>query len=73
VAKAACLKVEMDFLEREVEHRRLVMQKELAKAKAEEEPMCKREEEERQQDFPRHEVQKPDFRRQTQAITRTRT
>ena len=33
-AKAACLRVEMDFLEREAEYKKLVMQKELAKAKA---------------------------------------
>ena len=33
--KAACLQVEMDFLEREAEYKKLVMQKELAKAKAE--------------------------------------
>ena len=40
-AKAACLEVEMDFLEREAEYKRLVMQKELAKARAEEESMRK--------------------------------
>ena len=51
-AKAACLEVEMDFLEREAEYKRLVMQKELAKARAEEETMRKIEEEERQEDFP---------------------
>ena len=51
-AKAACLQVEMDFLEREAEYKKLVMQKELAKAKAEEETMRKLEEEERQEDFP---------------------
>ena len=51
-AKAACLEVEMDFLEREAEYKKLVMQKELAKAKAEEETMRKLEEEERQEDFP---------------------
>ena len=51
-AKAACLEVEMDFLEKEAEYKRLVMQKELAKAKAEEETMRKLEEEERQEDFP---------------------
>ena len=50
-AKAACLEVEMDFLEREAEYKRLVMQKELAKARAEEETMRKLEEEERQEDF----------------------
>ena len=50
-AKAACLEVEMDFLEREAEYKRLVMQKELAKARAEEETMRKLEEE-RQEDFP---------------------
>ncbi len=44
-AKAACLQVEMDFLEREAEYKKLVMQKELAKARAEEETMCKIEEE----------------------------
>ena len=51
-AKAACLQVEMDFLEREAEYKKLVMQKELAKAKAEEETMRKLEEEEKQEDFP---------------------
>ena len=51
-AKAACLEVEMDFLQREAEYKRLVMQKELAKAKAEEETMRKLKEEERQEDFP---------------------
>ena len=51
-AKAACLQVEMDFLEREAEYKKLVMQKELAKAKAEEETMRKLEEEERQEDLP---------------------
>ena len=58
-AKAACLEVEMDFLEREAEYKRLVMQKELAKARAEEETMRKIEEEERQEDFPqisKHEI-----------------
>lgn len=50
-AKAACLQVEMDFLEREADYKKLVMQKELAKAKAEEETMCKLEEEEKQEDF----------------------
>ena len=53
-----CLQVEMEFLEREAEYK-LVMQKELAKAKAEEETMHKIEEEERQEDFPqisRHEI-----------------
>ena len=38
-ARAACLEVEMDFLEREAEYKRLVMLKEIAKAKAEEEVM----------------------------------
>ena len=42
----------MDFLEREAEYKKLVMQKELAKAKAEEETMRKLEEEEKQGDFP---------------------
>ena len=42
----------MDFLQREAEYKRLVMQKELAKAKAEEETMRKLKEEERQEDFP---------------------
>ena len=50
--KAACLQLEMDFLEREAEYKKLVMQKELAKAKAEEETMRKIEEEERREDFP---------------------
>ena len=45
-ARAACLEVEMDFLEREAEYKRLVMLKEIAKAKAEEEAMRKIEEEE---------------------------
>ena len=72
-AKAACLEVEMDFLEREAEYKRLVMQKELAKARAEEESMHKLEEEERQEDFPRLEVQKPNSRHETQAITQSRT
>ncbi|XP_078360772.1 uncharacterized protein LOC144645164 [Oculina patagonica] len=51
-AKAACLEVEMDFLEREAEYKRLLMQKELAKARAEEETMRNIEEEEMQEDFP---------------------
>jgi len=51
-AQAACLQVEMDFLEREAEYKKLVMQNELAKAKAEEETMRKLEEEKRQEDFP---------------------
>ena len=72
-AKAACLEVEMDFLEREAEYKRLVMQKELAKAKAEEETMPKLEEEERQEDFPRLEVRNAVSGRQTQAVTRSRT
>ena len=50
VAKAACLEVEMNFLEREAEYKRLIMQKELAKEKAE--TMRKLKEEERQEDFP---------------------
>ena len=45
-AQAACLKVKMDFLEREAQYKRLVMLKEIAKAKAEEEAMRKIEEEE---------------------------
>ena len=45
-ARAACLEVEMGFLEREAEYKRLVMLKEIAKAKAEEEAMRKIEEEE---------------------------
>ena len=45
-ARAACLEVEMDFLEREAEYKRLVMLKDIAKAKAEEEAMRKIEEEE---------------------------
>ena len=45
-ARAACLEVEMDFLEREAEYKGLVMLKEIAKAKAEEEVMRKIEEEE---------------------------
>ena len=40
-AKAACLQVEMDFLEKAAEYKKLVMQKELAKAKAEEETSAK--------------------------------
>ena len=36
-ARAACLEVEMDFLESEAEYKRLVMLKEIAKTKAEEE------------------------------------
>ena len=57
----------MDFLEREAEYKRLVMQKELAKAKAEEETMRKLKEEERQEDF--LEVRNSNSRCQTQAIT----
>ena len=45
-ARAACLQAEMDFLEREAEYKKLAMQKELVKAKAEEETMRKIEEEE---------------------------
>ena len=45
-ARAACLEVEMDFLKREAEYKRLVMLKEIAKAKAEEEAMGTIEEEE---------------------------
>ena len=45
-ARAACLEVEMDFLESEAEYKRLVMLKEIAKTKAEEEAMRKIEEEE---------------------------
>ena len=45
-AQAACLKVKMDFLEREAQYKRLVMLKEIAKAKAEEEAMRKIEGEE---------------------------
>ena len=45
-ARAACLKVKMDFLEREAGYKRLVMLTEIAKAKAEEEAMRKIEEEE---------------------------
>ena len=45
-ARAACLEVEKDFLEREAEYKGLVMLKEIAKAKAEEEVMRKIEEEE---------------------------
>ena len=41
----------MDFLEREAEYKKLVMQKELAKAKAEEETMRKIKEGEKQEDF----------------------
>lgn len=41
----------MGIQEREAEYKRLVMQKELAKAKAEEETMRELEEEERQEDF----------------------
>lgn len=55
-AKAACLQVEMDFLEREAEYKKLVMQKELAKVKAEEETMHKLEEEDKQEDFSKHET-----------------
>ena len=51
VAKAACLQVEMDFLEREAEYKKLIMQKELARAKAEEETMHKLEEKKRQEDL----------------------
>ena len=40
-AQAACLKVKMDFLEREAQYKRLVTLKEIAKAKAEEEAMHK--------------------------------
>ena len=40
-AKAACLQVEMDFLERKAEYKRLVMEKELAKAKARKKPSTK--------------------------------
>ena len=59
MAKAACLQVEMDFLEREAEYKKLIMQKELAMAKAEEETMRKLEEKERQEDLSpeaKHEV-----------------
>ena len=45
-AQAPCLKVKMDFLEREAQYKRLVMLKEIAKAKAEEEAMRKIEGEE---------------------------
>ena len=45
-ARAACLEVEMDFLESEAEYKRLVMLREIAKTKAEEEAMRKIEEEE---------------------------
>ena len=45
-ARVACLEVEMDFLESEAEYKRLVMLKEIAKTKAEEEAMRKIEEEE---------------------------
>ena len=44
-AKAATLQIEMDFIDREAEHKRQKMLKEIAKAKAEEKAMKKLEEE----------------------------
>ena len=46
-ARAACLQVEMQFIEREAECRKIQIGKELAKAKAEEEVMRKMEEEDK--------------------------
>lgn len=44
-ARTACLQVEMDYLEREAEYKKLLIKKEIAKAKAEEEIMLKIEKE----------------------------
>ena len=55
VAKAACLEVEIDFLEKEAEYKSLDMHK----AKAEEETMHKLEEEKRQEDSPLSRSTKP--------------